>query len=52
MNNKKYIVISICIILIFCIITFLMRKNNKEYIMQDGVMLAFTLDGEKISYVP
>jgi len=50
--KKKYIIITICIILIICITTILINKNKKEYIIQNGVMLALTLDGEKISSYP
>ena len=50
--KKKYIVISISIIFLGSLITIIINKNSKEYIMQDGIMLALTLDGEKINTYP
>jgi len=50
--KNRYIIVSISIILLVSIITLLINKNSKEYIMQDGVMLALTLDGEKITSYP
>ena len=50
--KKKYIALSISIIIIISILAIIIKNNNKEYIMQDGVMLALTLDGEKITEYP
>ena len=50
--NKKYIIISLSIVLLTGLLTILINKNSKEYIMQDGIMLALTLDGEKITSYP
>ena len=50
--KKKYITISISIFLLFSLILSIVNKDNKRYIMQDGIMLALTLDGEKITSYP
>ena len=50
--KKKYIAVCISMILIISIIAIIINKNNKEYIMQDGILLALTLDGEKINEYP
>jgi len=50
--KKKCLIISISIILLISLIAIIINKNSKEYIMQDGIMLALTLDGEKITEYP
>jgi len=50
--KKKCLIISISIILLISLITILINKNSKEYIVRDGIMLALTLDGEKIYSYP
>ena len=51
--KKKYILISLSpILLIALFATVIINQNSKEYIMQDGIMLALTLDGEKINSFP
>ena len=50
--KKIHIIIAINTILLIGLLTIIINKNSKEYIMQDGVMLALTLDGEKITEYP
>ena len=50
--NKKYILLTISSILLVGLVAIIINRNSKEYIMQDGVMLALTLDGEKIDSYP
>ena len=50
--NKKYLVLTISMLLTISIIATTIKNNNKEYIMKDGAMLALTLDGEKITEYP
>jgi len=50
--KEKYIIIGISIIFLTSFLTILINTKNKEYIMQDGIMLALTLDGEKIKSYP
>ena len=50
--KRIYIIISLCIILINCTISTQRYISSKEYIFQDGIMLALTLDGEKITQYP
>ena len=51
--KKKGIILSLVgIILVSCLIILLISRNRKQYIMQDGVMLALTLDGNSITSFP
>ena len=50
--NKKYILLTISSILLVGLVAIIINRNSKEYIMQDRVMLALTLDGEKIDSYP
>ena len=50
--KKKGIIISIIALLAVIVTIIVIRENNKKYIMQDGVMLALTLDEESITSFP
>ena len=50
--KKKGIIISIIALLFVIVATIVINKNNQKYIMQDGVMLAMTLDGKEITSFP
>jgi len=50
--KKKYILFTIISILLINLITIILNNFSKKYIMQDGIMLALTLDGEKITEYP
>jgi len=50
--KRKYTTISISLILLIALIVNIINKNSQKYIMQEGVMLALTLDGEKTTSFP
>ena len=50
--KKIHVMIAINIIILIGLLTIIINKKNKEYIIQDGIMLALTLDGEKIKSYP
>jgi len=50
--KKIYIASCISTIILISLVTLITKNNTKEYIMQDGIMLAITLDGEKTSTYP
>ncbi|MBQ7031020.1 MAG: hypothetical protein IJN13_01440 [Bacilli bacterium] len=50
MKNKKIVVIIIIILSLITILS--ITKNNKKYIMRDGMMLALSLDGSSITSFP
>ena len=50
--RKKYILIIIFLLILTSLIVVIINKNTEEYIMQDGIMLALTLDGETIDSYP
>ena len=52
MKKKGIIVIAIIILLGIILTTMFVSKNSQKYIMQDGMMLALTLDGESITSFP
>jgi len=52
MKNKKIIISIIGLLLISSLFIILISKNNNKYIMQDGIMLALSLDGENIKSFP
>ena len=47
---KRIFIISF--VILTCFIIILNLKNDKKYIEKDGVMLALTLDGERINKIP
>ena len=50
--KKKGIIILIIALLAVIVTTIVINKNNQKYIMQDGMMLALSLDGSSITSFP
>ena len=50
--KKKYTLVIVLILIVASTLIIVINKNSKVYITQDGVMLALTLDGKKISAYP